>query len=257
MGENLNEMPLVGHLRELKQRLIKSLLAVGVAFIFTYTWSEGLYNVLTKPLFAVLPADAKYIIFTGLGEPFFIYLEAGIAGAVIAASPFLLYQMWAFIAPGLHANERRWFISLLAGSFLLFWAGVLFAYFIVFPFAFRYLMGFSGPGLRPYISMGLYFSSSVKMLLAFGAIFQLPLLMLVVSSIGLISARTLALYWRYAVVLCFIIGAILTPPDVFSQILMSVPLVILYGLGVFLAFVFGKKKEEEAGTSGLKEGKSL
>lgn len=244
MDKEARDMPLTGHIREIRRRLVSSLVCVGAAFVFTYAWAEELYAILAKPLFDALPPEARYVVFTGVGEPFFIYLEVGITGAVVLASPVLLYHLWAFTAPGLHANERRWFVTLLTASIFLFSAGVLFAYFVVFPFGFRYLLSFSGSALRPFLSMGLYFSSSLKMLVAFGAIFQLPLLMLALSRIGRVEAKTLIRYWRYAIVFSFIVGAIFTPPDVFSQLLMSVPLVFLYGIGVILSALFGKKKEE-------------
>ncbi|MBI5598714.1 MAG: twin-arginine translocase subunit TatC [Deltaproteobacteria bacterium] len=245
MAEDYQNMPLVGHLRELRRRFMIALLAVGVAFLLTYTWSAELYSFLAKPLLSNLPNEHRFITFTGVGEPFFVYLKIAFGAAVMISSPVVLYQMWAFVAPGLYRDEKLWFGALVAFSLALFSAGSVFAYKVIFPFGFKYLLSFSTPELVPFISMDLYLSLAAKTIIAFGAAFELPLLMLVLARLGVVDARMLLYYWRYAVIGIFVVGAIFTPPDVFSQLLLSVPLLILYAMGVILALIFGKKKKAE------------
>ena len=238
-------MPLTGHLQELRHRLIKSLGAVAICFVFTYALSESLYALLTAPLIPALPEESRFMAFTGVAEPFFTYLKVGFFGAVFVASPVILHQGWAFIAPALYEKERRWFLPVVCASLVLFITGVVFAYLVVLPLAFTYLMGYAGPELKPVLSMSLYLSISTKLLMAFGVSFQLPLVMLVLARIGVVDSAWFLGWWRYALVLSVVFGALLTPPDVVSQVLLAVPVMALYGVGVVLAKAFGKKKKEE------------
>jgi len=236
---------LTSHLRELRRRLIISVVAVAAGFAVSYAFSEHLYGILKRPLVAALPEDSGFLVFSGVIEPFYIYLKVGIVGGIVLASPVVLYEIWAFVAPGLYKGERRWFIALVACSVALFCAGALFAYAIVFPFGFKYLLGYANDELKPLLSMGLYFSFASKLLIAFGVIFQLPLGMLVAARLGLISAGRLMRLWRYALVLILVAAAILTPtPDVFNQMLMAGPLILLYGAGVVLAKLFGRERKK-------------
>ncbi len=234
-------MTLTGHLRELRQRLIRVLIGIAVAFVFTYYWSEDIYRLLVAPLLPHLPEEQRFIVFSTVTEPFFTYLKVGLLGAVVVALPYILYEAWAFIAPALYEQEKRVFLPVVALSFLLFVAGILFAYFVVFPAAFRYLMGFSADLLKPYVSMALYMGLVVRLLLAFGLAFQLPLLMLVLARAGIVEAGRFKGWWKYALVLSLMAGALLTPPDPLSQVLMALPLMVLYWLGVALALLFGRK----------------
>ncbi len=242
MSEESNGMALASHLRELRKRLIISVVALAIGFAVCYTYSEQLYGLLTKPLLPALPPGQEFLAFTGVIEPFFIYLKVGFAGGVVLASPVILFEVWSFVAPGLYKNEKMWFIAIVLFSLFLFISGALFAYLVVFPFGFKYLLSFANPQLRPILSMDLYFSMAVRFLLAFGFIFQLPLAMLVLARAGIVSARKFMRWWRYAIIVILIVSAILTPPDVFSQVLMAAPLIVLYGLGVIGAFIFGKER---------------
>ncbi len=248
MSDSNKGMALTAHLRELRRRLVISAIATAIGFGVCYYYSVELYGILTKPLIPALPPGQDYLVFTGVVEPFFIYMKVGFVGGVILASPVILYEIWGFIAPGLHKEEKLWFISIVFSSLLLFLAGTIFAYFVVFPFAFKYLLSFASQELRPILSMGAYFSMVTKFLLAFGVIFQLPLVMLVLARLGLVTAGKLLGWWRYAIVAILIVSAILTPtPDVFNQFLMAGPLMLLYGVGIIVARIFGKKKKEETG----------
>jgi sec-independent protein translocase protein TatC len=243
--EEIGKMPLTGHLREFRDRLVVCVIAIAVAFVATYTYSEQLYDILKKPLLPALPEGQEFMAFTGVVEPFFTYLKVAFVAAFILASPVILYQSWAFLVPALHENERRWFMPVIIVSLLLFMTGVVFSHQIVFPLGFKYLLSFAGPELRPILSMGLYFSLATKLLIAFGIVFQLPLVILVLARLGMVDAGMLVRYWKYALLLAVIVGAILTPPDVFSQLLMGGPIMFLYGVGIIVAYFFGKKKEED------------
>jgi sec-independent protein translocase protein TatC len=237
---------LVAHLRELRRRLIISIAALVVGFAICYTFSDNLYIMLARPLMPHLPPGSDFIAFTGVVEPFFIYLKVGFLGGAILASPVLLFETWAFVAPGLYSKERYWFIGVVFASLILFLAGVLFAYLVVFPFGFKYLLSFSNEELRPILSMGSYFSLVTRLLIAFGLVYQLPLAMLVVARLGIMSAARMLSWWRYAIVLIFVASAIITPtPDIFNQLLMAGPLLVLYALGLMLAKIFGSKKQED------------
>ncbi|MEE9614340.1 MAG: twin-arginine translocase subunit TatC, partial [Thermodesulfobacteriota bacterium] len=243
-GTDQDSMPLVSHLRELRHRVVVSVVAITVAFTVCYTFSEALFDLLAAPLLPALPEGERSLAFTGVVEPFFTYLKVGLVGALITASPVILYQGWAFIAPGLYEGERAWLPLVVAVSVLLFASGVTFAYMIVLPVGFKYLLSFSGPELRPVLSMGLYLSFATKLLVAFGVIFQIPLAALVFSRLGLVDARGLVAFWKYAFLLAVIVGAFLTPPDIFSQLLMAGPIMLLYGISIVVVMAFGKKMGE-------------
>lgn len=237
-------MSLTEHLAELRKRLITSVVAIAAGFGLAYYFSDALYRFLTAPLIESLPPGSEYLVYTGVIEPFFIYMKVGLAGGIILASPVILYEVWAFVAPGLYKNEKRWFAFIVLFSLMFFLAGALFAYYVVFPFGFKYLLGYTTVDLKPMLSMSEYFSMATRLLIAFGIIFQLPLAMLVLARLGVVTAGQLLSWWRYAIVVILIISAILTPtPDVFNQMLMAGPLMILYGVGVVAAKVFGKKKK--------------
>jgi len=187
--------------------------------------------------------------FTSIVEPFFVYLKIGFVFGILVASPVIIYQTWAFVAPGLYRAEKIWFVSIVVASLVLFLSGSLFAFTIVFPYGFKYLLGYSGQDLRPVLSIGLYFSMIVRLLLAFGVCFQLPLIILILSKLGMVTPGKLISWWRYAIVTILIVSAVLTPtPDVFNQLMMAGPLAVLYMLGIIVAKVFGRERKEEKET---------
>ena len=247
MTEETKAMALTAHLRELRKRLVISVVATIAGFAVCYNFSAQLYALLAKPLMPSLPPGQEYMVFTGVVEPFFIYMKVGFTGGVILASPVILFEIWGFVAPGLYRSEKLWFIVIVLVSLVLFFSGTFFAYLVVFPFGFKYLLSYASDDLRPILSMGLYFSMAIRLLLAFGVIFQLPLAMLVLARVGVVSARKLLRWWRYAIIGILAISAILTPtPDVFNQLLMAGPLVLLYGMGVIGALLFGKERKKQA-----------
>jgi len=247
---------LTGHLRELRKRLIISIVALVIGFAISYFFSDRLYDILVSPLLPAMPGGSEFVAFTGVAEPFFVYIKVGLLGGAALASPVIFYEIWAFVAPGLYKSEKRWFLLTVVFSCLLFISGLLFAFFVVFPFAFKYLLGYSGPRLKPFISMNSYFSLVTRLLIAFGLVYQLPLAMLVLARMGLVTAARFLSWWRYAIIAIVIVAAVLTPtPDAFNQMLMAGPLLVLYFLGILLAKIFGKKKPEPEAVADKEEDK--
>ncbi len=238
------KMPLVVHLKELRKRLVAAVIAVAVAFIVTYSFSEELYALLAAPILAALPADNEFLAFTGVIEPFYTYLKVALTASIVLACPVIFYEIWAFAAPGLLSGERRWFFPIVTASVCFFLIGVAFAYFVVFPVAFKFLLSYAAAELRPILSMGLYFSFATKMLIAFGAVFEMPLFVLVLTRLGLVTSAKLMGWWKYALLSSVIVGALLTPPDIFSQALMAAPIMVLYAISIVVAHLFAKKKND-------------
>jgi sec-independent protein translocase protein TatC len=238
-------MPFTSHLEELRKRLIVSMVAVGIGMAICYSFKEKLFYILMRPLIRALPPGQK-MIFTGLPEAFFVYLEVALIAGILVAMPVILYEAWLFVGPGLYPQERQFAAPMVILSTLFFAGGVLFAYFAVFPFAFQYLTSFETDFIRPLPAMREYLNLSSALLLAFGLIFELPLVLTMLARIGIVSAAFLRKQRKYAFLLAFIAAAILTPtPDVFNQCLMAIPIVILYEISIFGAKFFGKKKQEE------------
>jgi len=238
------KIPFTAHLEELRRRLITCFVAVGVGFVISYGFKEWLFRILSRPLTALMGADDK-LIFTGLSEAFFTYLKVAFLSALILAAPVILYQFWMFVVPGLYDKERRLLFPILFLSCLFFIGGTLFGYFFVFPLGFKFFLGFSSDTIKALPSMREYLSFSSKLLFAFGLAFELPIVLTFMAKLGLVSVDFLKKNRKYALLLFFIGAAILTPPDVITQIMMAIPLLGLYELGVLGARIFGKKKEND------------
>ncbi|HBR17117.1 MAG: twin arginine-targeting protein translocase TatC [Deltaproteobacteria bacterium RIFCSPLOWO2_12_FULL_43_16] len=235
------KMPLTSHLVELRKRLIVSIVAVAIGFGISYNYSNELFTILARPL----PSNTTFA-FTRLVEPFFTYLKVSLLTGIFLSSPVLIYEVWAFIAPGLQENERKWVLPIVSSSIVLFIGGALFGYFLVLPFGYTYFLSFSTDTIHPMLSMDEYFSFTTKFLLAFGIVFELPLFILFLARLGIVDAKMLSVYRKYAVLVIFIAAAILTPtPDAFSQILMAAPMMVLYEVGIITARIFGKKRIEK------------
>jgi sec-independent protein translocase protein TatC len=206
-----------------------------------------MFEILMMPLVRVLPPNST-LIFTGITEAFFTYMKVGFVAAVFFTSPFIFYQLWAFVAPGLYAHEKRWVIPFVVFSGIFFIGGALFGYFVVFPYGFKYLMGFASQYIRPFPSVKEYFSLAWKLLFAFGLVFEMPLVVLFLAKMGLVTSRFLVKNFKYAFLLIFIVAAVLTPtPDIANQCLMAFPMLGLYGLSIIVAMVFGKKPKKDEG----------
>jgi sec-independent protein translocase protein TatC len=234
-------LPLTGHLEELRRRLFKALLAIGAAFIVCYPNSEWFFAILTDPLMSAVSADegSVQLIGTGVAEAFFVRLAVSFVGALFLALPVILYQLWCFIMPGLNVREvyhGRAFVFAGTGFFL---AGAMFCYFIALPIGFPFFLGeYERIGVAPTIRINEYLSFTSRMLVAFGVIFEMPVLTFFLARVGLVSHHFLLHYGRHAIVALFVVAAILTPPDAASQMLMACPLLLLYGISIGVAFVF-------------------
>ncbi|HDI78297.1 MAG TPA: twin-arginine translocase subunit TatC, partial [Desulfobacteraceae bacterium] len=191
--------------------------------------------------------EGDRVIFTNLPEMFFTYIKTAFVGGIVISSPFIFHQLWLFIAPGLYQHEKRYLIPFVLSSSLLFLAGTLFAYFVVFPFGFKFFLGFANDYIQALPSVKQYFSFSIKLLLAFGLIFQLPVVVFFISKMGLLGPDTLKKNRKYALLLIFVIAAILTPPDVITQFMMAGPLLILYEISIWVSAIAsrGKAKDKE------------
>lgn len=243
MTEN-EKIPFTAHLDELRNRLVYCFIAVGAGFILSYGFKERLFQILIKPLVSVMGTGDK-LIFTGLPEAFFTYLKVAFLSGLILAAPVIIYQFWMFVAPGLYEKEKRLLIPIVFLSSFFFIGGSLFGYFIVFPFGFKFFLGFASETIQPLPSMREYLGFSSKLLLAFGLVFELPIIITFLARLGLVSVDFLKKNRKYALVLFFVGAAILTPPDVVTQIMMAFPLMLLYEISIIGARVFGRKKTED------------
>jgi sec-independent protein translocase protein TatC len=234
------KLPLTTHLQELRKRLIVSFIAVGGGFAVCYAFAEKIFDILAGPLLEMMPTDSS-LIFTSVAEAFFTYMKVAFVSGLILASPFVLYQIWAFVAPGLYRHEKKYVVPfVLAGSFF-FAIGILFAYYVALPIGFKFLLGFATEFIKPLPSMKEYLSFSIKFLLAFGLVFEFPVVLVLLARIGVVDAKTLARQRKYAILLIFIFAAILTPPDIISQVIVALPMIGLYELSILLSKIFGKK----------------
>jgi sec-independent protein translocase protein TatC len=244
-------MPLLGHLQELRGRLLKSLLAIAVAFVPAYAGASELFTFLSHPL---LTATAEAPLLVGLGptEAFFTKLKVAFIAALFLASPALFYQLWQFVAPGLHQHEKRYVIPFVIFGPFFFVLGAGFCYHVVLPVAYAFFLAeYKTIGVQPTLRISEYLTFTARMLLAFGVTFELPVLAFFFTRVGLITHRLLLGFFRYAVVLIFVLAAVLTPgPDIASQLLLAGPLLLLYTLSIGVAYVFGTTKDKpEAGES--------
>jgi len=235
-----DKLPFTSHLEELRKRLIRCFIAIIIGFGISYAFKEKLFEILTYPLMKVMKTGDT-LIFTGIPEAFFTYLKVSLLSGILLAIPVIMYEFWMFVAPGLYKNERKLMLPIVIISSFFFIGGALFGYFIVFPYGFKFLLGFATDTLRALPSMKEYMSFSAKLLLAFGFVFELPLVITFLARIGLVSVDFLKKNRKYAILIFFVGSAILTPPDVVTQTMMAVPLMILYEISIIGARIFGKK----------------
>jgi len=238
------KIPFTEHLEELRKRLIVCFIAVGIGFVLSYGFKEKLFQILTRPLISVMQTGDK-LIFTGLPEAFFTYLKVAFLSGIILAAPVIFYQFWMFVAPGLYDKEKRLMAPIVFLSTFFFIGGAFFGYFIVFPYGFKFFLGFASEIIRPLPSMREYLGFASKLLLAFGLVFELPLIITFLAKLGMVSVSFLKKNRKYALLLFFVGAAILTPPDVVTQIMMALPLILLYEISIIGARIFGKKNFEE------------
>jgi sec-independent protein translocase protein TatC len=246
----------VSHLIELRQRVVRALLAFLVVFVAIFLWPGAgpVYDFLAAPLMRALPEGAKMIA-TGVVTPFLVPMKVTALVAFLIALPYLLYQAWAFVAPGLYEHEKRLVLPLVVASTILFLLGVGFCYYFVFGKVFAFINDFAPKSITPAPDIEAYFSFVITMFLAFGITFEIPIVVLVLVRFGVVSLQRLRDARPYVIVGSFVVAAIITPPDVLSQFLLAVPMCLLYEAGLFLARFIGKRAEEAKAAAEMAEEK--
>lgn len=224
----------ISHLIELRNRIIRALLAFILVFLGLFHWANNIYTLLAQPLLHALPKGGQ-LIATEVTAPFFVPIKVTMMTAFLIALPYILYQMWAFIAPGLYSHEKKIGIPLIIASVLLFLCGMSFAYFLVFPVVFGFIAGVAPVGVAVMTDIGKYLDFVMTMFMAFGITFEVPVVVVLLVKVGFVSVAKLRDIRPYVIVGAFVIGAIFTPPDMVSQIMLAVPLWLLYELGILVA----------------------
>ena len=239
------QLSLRDHLIELRKRLKWALIWLMIGFGATYYWSQQIFHFMMLPVFAALPEGEKALHFSSSVEPFLIYLKVGLYAGLFVASPFIFWQIWMFVAPGLYRRERKRVAPFVIAATLFFCAGATFCYIVILPPAFQFLINAAGPDIKPVLMMDEQLSLVMMMLLAFAIIFELPMVLTLLSMMGVVDYKFLSKYRRHAIVVNVIIAAFVTPTgDPFNLALMALPMMVCYELGVLGARIFGKKGEE-------------
>lgn len=244
-----DEMTFLEHLEDLRKRLFYSFVALFIGFIPGWIFSKEIYAILARPVTQYLPVGTK-LAFTTLTAPFMLYMKVAFLASLFFMSPFVFLQIWYFVAPGLYRKEKKYAVPFVLMTTFFFSLGAVFAYFIVFPWACRFFLTL-GREFQPVITVDQYFGFALKVLLGIALVFELPTLVFFLSKMGLITARWMVKNFKYAVLLIFIIAAVITPtPDVITQSIVAVPMLVLYGLSILIALVVGRGKEKarRAGT---------
>jgi sec-independent protein translocase protein TatC len=247
-AEDTPQETFISHLVELRDRLLRAIVAVLVLTLCLVPWAKEIYALLAKPLLSVLPAGSTMIA-TDVTGTFLVPLKVTLMAGFLLALPYVLFQAWAFVAPGLYQHEKRLALPVIVSSFVFFLVGMSFAYFVVFPVAFGFFVGYAPAGVQMMTDIDKYLSFVLTMFLAFGITFETPVVVVVLVRMGVVSLEKLRSIRPYVIVGAFVIGAVFTPPDVISQLLLAVPLWVLYEVGLLLArFVSVPKRgsEEEA-----------
>ncbi len=235
----------MSHLIELRDRLLRCVLALLLVFICLFPWARDLYAMLAQPMIASMPAGGQ-LIATEVTAPFFVPVKVTMMAAFVIALPYLLYQIWAFVAPGLYVHERKLVAPLIITSTLLFVCGMAFAYFLVFPVVFHFIVSVAPEGVAVMTDIGKYLDFVLTLFLAFGVTFEVPVAVVILVRMGIVSVAKLREIRPYVIVGAFVIGAIFTPPDVVSQVMLAVPLWILYEVGIFVSQWISKPETEES-----------
>lgn len=254
------KLPFTNHLEELRRRLMISVISIVVGFAACFNYSEYLYQWLIRPMHYTIKismetpyltflkrANPTDLVFLAPAEAFWMYMKVSLIAGLVLAMPVIFWQVWRFISPGLHKKEKRMAVPFVGITTTLFFLGTGFCFLIVLPFAMNFLLNFRTESLTPMISVERYVDFCLKFILAFGVIFELPVVIVFLSRLGIVSPDSLARNRKYAVLLAFVAAALLTPtPDAFNQTLMAVPIMVLYESGILAARIMGKRKAEEA-----------
>ena len=241
----MNTQNIIAHLIELRKRLLYSVVSLLLVFVCLFPWASDLYALLAQPLLAKLPQGGQMIA-TDVTTPFFVPVKVALMSAFLISLPFILYQIWSFVAPGLYSHEKRWIAPLVITSTVLFLCGMAFAYFAVFPMVFGFITASAPKGVAVMTDIDKYLSFVLSMFLAFGITFQVPVAVVATVRMGFISVAKLREIRRYVIVGAFIAGAILTPPDVVSQFMLAIPLWLLYEVGIWVAVWMSKSSAKSS-----------
>lgn len=233
---------LISHLIELRNRLLRAVLAVLLVFLCLFPWAKDLYSILARPLLLALPQGGQMIATDVVGV-FLVPMKVALLVAFVIALPYVLYQVWAFVAPGLYTHERKLVLPLVATSSILFLVGMAFAYFVVFPVVFKFMASIAPEGVAWMTDIEKYLSFALSTFVAFGVTFEVPVVVIVLVRMGVVSVAKLREIRRYVIVGAFVVGAIFTPPDVLSQLMLAVPLCILYELGIIASALLVRRSE--------------
>src|SRR5690242_6038192 len=237
----------LSHLIELRNRLLWSMIAVGIVFLCLVPWAKDIYHIISQPMLAQLPKGGRMIA-TEITSPFFIPFKVTFLTAVLITLPFLLYQAWAFIAPGLYAHEKKLVMPLVVSSTVLFGCGMAFAYLLVFPTVFRVMQAFTPEGVEWMPDIGTYLNFVMNMFIAFGITFQVPVAVIILVRMGVVTVAKLKEIRPYVIVGAFIVAAVVTPPDVTSQVLLAVPICLRYEAGLRIATIAAKGADQAEST---------
>lgn len=255
----MDKQPITEHLGELRKRILMALTAVVISFAASFYFSEFIFNVLTMPLHNTLILSFKKpfftyqttnsdltLVFLGPAEALWMHFKISLVAGIVISSPVIFYEVWRFISPGLLLKEKRYVLPFVFITTFLFLIGALFCFAIVLPFAMNFLLTYKTENLKPMLSVGKYIDFCLKFILAFGAVFELPVVVVFLTKMGIVTTEFLAKNRKYAVLLAFVLAAILTPtPDAFNQTLMAVPIIVLYEVGIWASRIFNKKKDVE------------
>ena len=239
------EQSFLTHLIELRQRLVRAAVAVVIVFLALTPFMKQIFDVLSQPMMAALPAGSK-LLATGVVTPFMVPLKVTLFAALLIALPYVLWQAWAFVAPGLYKHEKRLAAPLIASSVLMFFLGMAYCYFVVFGLVFKAITGFAPASVAVSPDIEAYFGFVLGMFLAFGLAFEVPIVVVLLARFGIADVDKMKRARPYVIVGAFIVAAVFTPPDVLSQLLLAVPLCLLYELGVFIARFVAKPAEADA-----------
>lgn len=244
LDDPANDQPLMAHLIELRERTVKAAISVLIVFVAMSPFMKEIFDWLSKPLMVALPDGAK-LLSTGVVAPFMVPLKVTLFCAFVVALPYVLYQFWAYIAPALYKREKRLALPVIVSSVLMFAVGMAYCYFVVFRMVFQFIAGFSPDSVNFAPDIDSYFSFVITMFFAFGLTFEVPIFVMVLNRVGMASAKRLKKIRPYVIVGAFVVAAIFTPPDVLSQLLLALPLVVLYEFGIVLVKVFGRKDDSD------------
>ena len=233
----------LGHLEELRRRLVVCAIAIGVGFVISYIFSKQIFSLFVLPLTKVLPAEST-LIFTSLPEMFIAYIKVALICGIILALPIIFYQLWMFLAPALYQREKKYLVPFVLFSSILFVVGSLFGYLVVFPYGFQFFLSFATEDIQALPSVKQYFSFAIRLLLAFGVVFEMPVVVFFMTKIGLINPESMKRFRKFAVLGSFVLSAILTPPDVATQVMMALPLIVLYEVSIIISRGAHRKKKE-------------